>query len=1130
MDRKAVKRKSEREAVREANKRSRDAEMLLESNYRRNRDRRLESGNESETDEEGTDQSEIGIVNDNNLHGGQEDEQERNINESYHGNSDNDSVNDSDQDILTNDEDSDCESPGSNNEDDEPQAFLDPGQYVRQEILEWTLSGGISMAKVDDLLKRLKPVHQNLPLSYKTLLKTPRKVDIVDCGNGSLWYCGITSQLHRILTQEYLTSYNEIAIDINIDSVPLFNKSSTNFVPILGRLVGENHPFVIDKRYNFRIRHYILDQKARASIKCVKGVRGYFCCEKCTVRGTDYKNRMCLLNHNCALRTDESFIDLVADLMVPKTKHFDDKEIDSHVNGVSPLLRCETKLVSKFRLDSMHLVYKGVFSRWLEFLWSGYGNYSLSLREKREISSLLESFRKWCPCDFNRKPFAIKSEKLKAAELRRILLYDGLVAFKKLDKNVLKNFLLLHVSIYILCSPVFFRELNDEADTFLRAFVTHSKSLFGEEFIVYNVHSLVHLSSECLEHGPLDSFGAFPYENFLGMIKSRITSRAKPLQQIAKREMEKMEKKEEIVKPEPPLLQMPCFNDPHEPVAGQQYKKILVKKSVLSIKLADSCCALNDGTVVRISNIIDSENGPVLVGKKFAEMADYYEYPIASSLLDIYKVSRLQECTFYLTPADIKHKCYLLPLKEDEYVCYAVVEFKDSTCEVVPTNWLDEEDGELVSYYPPDEWSDARLRKAVENRDGREGLELHKNVRVLHTYNSILVARANRKVAEDTSNLDSEFEDLNEPRRKRRRIVSQIEDSEDEDEQNIRSKHPPPPNFLKSVEGNIKEKLEKLSAKKKDKTKKRSQFNSPGSSPLNLSPLKSVGERDGNKSKNKKKSPVTRPEALSANSTTLSRSQIDPPSRRGLHSAFSSPTWSQLNKSTDLMELCPGDLLASEITEGDGPLVLDTPQNFTESTPSSSSLVIGRSKVSLRPISQAEHMTIISVQVDIKNRLDAMERMLCSILRALKPSQKVVMPKELPPLPLTTLDQFDKNEVFLSNSADRSDTTEYLSKCVPEHLSVKDQVYNIFRKTMSDTLAAHFNWKGRGKKTFSTTNLCAVVTGAILDVNKKNSNVIGEAETAMKEWLKYAPKRAATKTKKDCESSSSSPTDEGDIS
>ncbi len=66
-----------------------------------------------------------------------------------------------------------------------------------------------------------------------------------------------------------------------------------------------------------------------------------------------------------------------------------------------------------------------------------------------------------------------------------------------------------------------------------------------------------------------------------------------------------------------------------------------------------------------------------------------------------------------------------------------MVEFKDKTCEVVPTNWLDEEDGELVSYYPPDNWSDSRLRKAVENCEGREGLELHRTVRVLHTYSKL---------------------------------------------------------------------------------------------------------------------------------------------------------------------------------------------------------------------------------------------------------------------------------------------------------------------------------------------------------------------------------------------------------
>ena len=42
---------------------------------------------------------------------------------------------------------------------------------VRQQLLEWTLAGGVSMSKVDDLLKRLKPVHTN-----------------TDCGNGMMWY------------------------------------------------------------------------------------------------------------------------------------------------------------------------------------------------------------------------------------------------------------------------------------------------------------------------------------------------------------------------------------------------------------------------------------------------------------------------------------------------------------------------------------------------------------------------------------------------------------------------------------------------------------------------------------------------------------------------------------------------------------------------------------------------------------------------------------------------------------------------------------------------------------------------------------------------------------------------------
>lgn len=165
---------------------------------------------------------------------------------------------------------------------------------------------------------------------------------------------------------------------------PSLEKTTANFVPILGRLVDVSRPFIkgifcgkgsdpsdlesflhdfveevnelVAQDFNygintfkFGVRHYIFDQKARASIKRVKGCRGYYCCEKCTVKGINYMNRMVLLDQDCPLRSDESFVELVSSLMMPRREHYDDYEKDEHVIGTSPLLDCEDKLVSKFR-------------------------------------------------------------------------------------------------------------------------------------------------------------------------------------------------------------------------------------------------------------------------------------------------------------------------------------------------------------------------------------------------------------------------------------------------------------------------------------------------------------------------------------------------------------------------------------------------------------------------------------------------------------------------------------------------------------------------------------------------------------------------------------------------------------
>jgi hypothetical protein len=66
---------------------------------------------------------------------------------------------------------------------------------------------------------------------------------------------------------------------------------------------------------------------------------------------------------------------------------------------------------------------------------------------------------------------------------------------------------------------------------------------------------------------------------------------------------------------------------------------------------------------------------------------------------------------------------------------YVVVEFADHSVHALPTTWLDEEEAELVAFWPPKDWSEAKIRKAIETCEAR-GVDWLKeeNIRVLHSY------------------------------------------------------------------------------------------------------------------------------------------------------------------------------------------------------------------------------------------------------------------------------------------------------------------------------------------------------------------------------------------------------------
>jgi len=104
-----------------------------------------------------------------------------------------------------------------------------------------------------------------------------------------------------------------------------------------------------------------------------------------------------------------------------------------------------------------------------------------------------------------------------------------------LEDHVYNNFMALSVAIRILCSPSLHRKLNNYAEKLLLYFVIEFKNIYGKEFMSFNIHGLLHLANDSLNHGNLDDFSTFPFENALGHLKKMLRSPNKPLQQVARK-------------------------------------------------------------------------------------------------------------------------------------------------------------------------------------------------------------------------------------------------------------------------------------------------------------------------------------------------------------------------------------------------------------------------------------------------------------------------------------------------------------------------------------------------------------------------------------------------------------------
>ncbi|CAN7984520.1 unnamed protein product, partial [Ixodes hexagonus] len=560
------------------------------------------------------------------------------------------------------------------------------------QLKSWAIESGVSQVAFDRLLKLLgsHPCFSAVPKCARTVLKTPRvAADVQSMGAGKYCHFGLAVGLQHALTHLDETP-DHLLININIDGLPLSKSTKDQFWPVLCQVIncGPSAPFPIGVYYGkaklvcvntflqpfvadtnqvlsegvllkgklvpVKLAAIVCDAPARAYILGVKGHNGYFGCTRCTTEGDFVRGRMCFPQLDAEPRTDQSF----------RSTSQEEHHVRSTVLKDLPI-----DLVQQLPLDYMHLVCLGAVRK-LILLWCrGDYRYRLGSSSINELSLRHVELEPSICSDFSRRPRTLRDvDTWKATEFRTFLLYTGPIVLRSiLPKPLMENFMVLHCAITILSSPTYSMEYIDYAEKLLLHFVEVYMSLYGKHAVSYNIHNLVHLASDVRNHGILQKWSAFPFENFMGSLKGLLRKPGKKLEQLHNRIMEARNAKLPKVNSSTDATSLSLDHDSGPlpgSCCGPQYKKLVIaNKFTLRTQKKDNTVVLVDGSIVQAENFAfcSTSKEAVLIGRKFQPITDLYAHPCPSSMLGIYLVSDLSPLSSWPLSA-ISQKCVRIPI------------------------------------------------------------------------------------------------------------------------------------------------------------------------------------------------------------------------------------------------------------------------------------------------------------------------------------------------------------------------------------------------------------------------------------------------------------------------------------
>lgn len=235
--------------------------------------------------------------------------------------------------------------------------------------------------------------------------------------------------------------------------------------------------------------------------------------------------------------------------------------------------------------------------------------------------------------------------------------------------NTYKHFLLLHSALYILSSPILVRSMLKTANELLRLFICHSVNIYGQKFVVYNVHALCHLTTECDQYGQLENFSAFKFENKLKSLKATLRSGYQPLQQAAYRDLERSTCISVCLSSNDKHITLSRgHRDPNEVMIGAHFRQVSIGKIFFQLGRKDSCFRTVGGDIVVLRNIVQNKDGIFMIGNMFLNIENFYIYPLKSSVLGIVRVFQREHVRRSFVLTEVESKCWLMP-DGDAFLC-----------------------------------------------------------------------------------------------------------------------------------------------------------------------------------------------------------------------------------------------------------------------------------------------------------------------------------------------------------------------------------------------------------------------------------------------------------------------------